>query len=113
VCVCVCVGVCVPSIVAATLKLLFLGIPVAVCVFTSAVCTLPLSLHNQESNNGFYALVEGLLDDVFRFGSLMPRVASHLDQPDYLTDVEEIEDLSDMREDVLTRVSSAITQVCT
>ena len=99
--------------VAASLTLQFLGMIFAVCVFTSAVCTLPLSLHNQESNNGFYALVEGLLDDVFRFGSLVPRVASHLDQPDYLTDVEEIEDLSDMREDILTRVSSAITQVCT
>ena len=83
---------------------------IAVCMFISA---LPLPPNNQESSHGFYALVEGLLDDVFRFGSLVPRVASHLDQPDYHGDVEEIADLSDIREDVLTRVSSAITQVCT
>ena len=41
----------------------------------------------------------------------MSHVASHYEQPDYLTDVEEIGELSEMKEDILNRVSSAITQV--
>lgn len=57
-------------------------------------------------------LVESLLDDIFRFASLMSHVASHYEQPDYLTDVEEIAELSEMKEDILNRVSNAITQVC-
>lgn len=68
-------------------------------------------MHTQESTDGFYALVESLLDDIFRFGTLMSHVASHYEQPDYLTDVEEIGELSEMKEDILNRVSSAITQV--
>ena len=42
----------------------------------------------------------------------MSHVASHYEQPNYLTDVEEIAELSEMKEDILNRVSSAITQVC-
>ena len=53
----------------------------------------------------------GLLDDIFRVGSLVPHVAEHTDQPDYLSDVEEMEELSDQRDDLLQRVSNAITQV--
>ena len=44
----------------------------------------------QEATDGFYALVESLLDDVFNFGSLVPRVAKHKEVEDYLTDVEEV-----------------------
>ena len=71
-----------------------------------------LLMHSQESTDGFYVLVESLLDDIFRFASLMSHVASHYEQPDYLTDVEEIAELSEMKEDILNRVSNAITQVC-
>ncbi len=53
----------------------------------------------------------GLLDDVFQFGSLVPRVARHREQPDYLLDVEEVVYLSDQREEILARVSSALGQV--
>ena len=65
----------------------------------------------QESPRGFYALVEGLLDDIFRFASLVPRVAKHHAQPDYLGDVDEIAELSDMRDEILSRVSAAINSV--
>ena len=44
----------------------------------------------QEANDGFYALVESLLDDVFKFASLVPRVAKHKEQTDYHSDVEEV-----------------------
>ena len=52
-----------------------------------------------------------MLDDMFRFGSLVRRVAAHNDQADYLVDVEEMMELSDQRDEVLARVSNAITQV--
>ena len=44
----------------------------------------------QEVTDGFCALVESLLDDVFNFASLVPRVAKHKDQPHYHSDVEEV-----------------------
>ncbi len=64
----------------------------------------------QEDSNGFIGLVDGILEDVFNFATLIPRVA-HLDMPDYLEDVEEMEELSDMREEILRRVNLAITKV--
>lgn len=44
----------------------------------------------QESTKSFYALVESLLDDVFNFTTLVPRIAAHKDEPDYHYDVEEV-----------------------
>lgn len=44
----------------------------------------------QDASDGFYALVESLLDDVFNFASLVPRIAKHKEQTDYHTDVEEV-----------------------
>ncbi len=55
----------------------------------------------------------GFLDDIFQFAALVPHLASHKEQPDYLAEVEEVAELSDMREEVLTRVSTALSQVCT
>ena len=65
---------------------------------------------DQDAADGFYSLVEGLLDDIFHFASLIPRVAHHQEQPNYLTDVEEIADLSDMREEMMSRVEKGIQQ---
>lgn len=45
---------------------------------------------NQDANDGFYALIESLLDDIFNFASLVPRVAKHKEFSDYLMDVEEV-----------------------
>ena len=67
--------------------------------------------NTQESRSGFYSLVEGLLEDIFKFASLVPRVAKHHAQPDYLLDMDEIAELSDMRDEILSRVSAAITSV--
>ena len=62
----------------------------------------------QEVPNGFFAIVEELLDDVFKFASLVPRVAAHKGMPDYLSEVEELADLIDMREEVLSRGLQAV-----
>lgn len=55
--------------------------------------------------------MEGLLDDVFRVSSLVQRVSSHSENSDYLTEIEDIADLSDARDEILNRVSTVITQV--
>lgn len=51
------------------------------------------------------------MDDVFRISSLVRRVASRSEGLDYLTEMEEIVDLSDARDEILNRVSNVITQV--
>ena len=61
-----------------------------------------------DAANSFLSMVEELLDDVFKFASLVPRVAVHKGMADYLPEVEELEELLDMREEVLSRVSAAV-----
>lgn len=48
---------------------------------------------------------------MFKFATLMPRVAANIRQPNYLSEVEEICDLSDIRDEILQRVSAVIEQV--
>ena len=45
---------------------------------------------DQDAADGFYNMVEGLLDDIFQFASLVPRVATHLEAQDYRTDLDEV-----------------------
>ena len=45
---------------------------------------------DQDSPDSFYVLVESLLSDIFRFASLVPRVAKHGGSSDYLSDVEDV-----------------------
>ena len=73
--------------------------------------TLPYTLCLQTDPNGFAAIVESLLDDIFKFATLMPRVASHLNRPDYLQEVDDILELAELREDILRRVDAVINQV--
>lgn len=104
---------------------------------------------DQESPEGFYMLMEGLIEDVFRVSTLVPRVAKHSGQEDYgvcvvialvstycicayvcvlctslcmnlcalfctivwlQVDVEEIAELSDLRDELMGRVSNIISQ---
>ena len=65
----------------------------------------------QDSTNGFFVLIESVLDDIFQTATLVQRVAVHTDQEDYLADMEDIPNLSDARDEILNRVSNAITQV--
>lgn len=44
----------------------------------------------QDSPDSFLALVESLLDDVYKFATLVPRVAKHKESPHYHSDVEEV-----------------------
>ena len=45
---------------------------------------------DQELAEGFYAQMEGLVEEIFGFATLVPRVAAHLCLPDYHSDVEEV-----------------------
>lgn len=63
---------------------------------------------DQEAPSGFYSLVEDLLDDMFKFASLVPRVAMHKGMDDYLPEVEELVELLELREEILQKVSNAI-----
>lgn len=55
--------------------------------------------------------MEGLLDDIFKFASLVPRVAKHSTRSDYLSEVDEIVELAEIREEILRRVDAVIHQV--
>lgn len=57
------------------------------------------------SAGGFYDLVDSLLGDIFKQSALIPRLAVHSGQKNYQPDMEEIEVLSDMRNDMLDRVT--------
>ena len=57
--------------------------------------------------NGFLNLVDELLDDIFKFASLVPRVATHKGMDNYISEVEELADLLDMKEEIITRVTQA------
>ena len=66
----------------------------------------------QDADGGFYQLIESLLADTFKFAQLVPRVAKHLEEANYLSDVEEIVELSDQREELLNHTHKVIEQVC-
>ena len=63
---------------------------------------------DSEDPNSFYAIVEGLIDDVFKAASLIPRVAKHMGQEGYHSDVEEIAELSDIKDELLSRVQKGV-----
>ena len=63
-----------------------------------------------DSPDGFAALVEGVVEDVFNMATLIPRVASHLEATDYVKDMEEIVDLSDKKEEIANCVSLVVDQ---
>ena len=62
------------------------------------------------SPDGFLSLVEGVVEDMFNFASLVPRVASHLEATNYVKDMEEIVDLSDKKEEILNCAQLVVEQ---
>ena len=55
--------------------------------------------------------MEGLIEDIFKFASLVPRVATHHNRSDYLGEVDDIIELAEIREELQRRVDTVITQV--
>uniref|UniRef100_A0A8B9TAI3 Dynein heavy chain 9, axonemal n=1 Tax=Anas platyrhynchos TaxID=8839 RepID=A0A8B9TAI3_ANAPL len=64
------------------------------------------------TNDGFYDMVEGLLNDIYRISSLVPRLAKHSGFPHYQADMEDMADLADMRHDLMGRVQAVMAACC-
>lgn len=65
------------------------------------------SLEHDEPGS-FMLLIEELVDGMFQFASLVPRVATHKEAKNYLSEVEELTELVDLREEVIHRATSAV-----
>ncbi|KAL8211642.1 UNVERIFIED_CONTAM: Dynein heavy chain 9, axonemal [Gekko kuhli] len=64
------------------------------------------------ASDGFYDIVEGLVNDVFRISSLVPRLADHSPFPHYQDDMEEMSDLADMRHSIMERIQKMMSVCC-
>ncbi|XP_074463654.1 dynein axonemal heavy chain 9 isoform X3 [Larus michahellis] len=64
------------------------------------------------TNDGFYDMMESLLNDIYRISSLVPRLAEHSGFPHYQADMEDMADLADMRHDLMGRVQAVMTACC-
>uniref|UniRef100_A0A8B9MIW9 Dynein axonemal heavy chain 17 n=1 Tax=Accipiter nisus TaxID=211598 RepID=A0A8B9MIW9_9AVES len=64
------------------------------------------------TNDGFYDMVESLLNDIYRISSLVPRLAEHSGFPHYQADMEDMADLADMRRDLMGRVQAVMVACC-
>ncbi|XP_056152723.1 LOW QUALITY PROTEIN: dynein heavy chain 9, axonemal [Lampris incognitus] len=64
------------------------------------------------AGDGFYDLVESLVNDVYRMSSLVPRLAQHYPFPHYQADMEDMADLADMRQQLMERVQGVMATCC-
>ncbi|NXL65574.1 DYH9 protein, partial [Chordeiles acutipennis] len=64
------------------------------------------------TNDGFYDMVESLLNDIYRISSLVPRLAEHSGFPHYQADMEDMADLADMRHELMERVQAVMVACC-
>ncbi|NWQ82098.1 DYH9 protein, partial [Columbina picui] len=64
------------------------------------------------TNDGFYDMVEGLLNDIYRISSLVPRLAEHSGFLHYQADMEDMADLADMRHELMGRVQAVMAACC-
>ncbi|GCC24108.1 hypothetical protein chiPu_0002508 [Chiloscyllium punctatum] len=58
----------------------------------------------------FYNLIETLMNDVYKFVGLVPRLAKHVTRKKYQIDLEEMTDLTEMREEIMTLVITTMRQ---
>ncbi|XP_077869744.1 dynein beta chain, ciliary-like [Saccoglossus kowalevskii] len=61
-------------------------------------------------SDGFYDLVEMLVSDIYKMSSLVPRLAEHSGLEHYQSDLEDMYDLSEMRQDLMDRVQGVMTK---
>ncbi|XP_062976517.1 dynein axonemal heavy chain 9 [Elgaria multicarinata webbii] len=64
------------------------------------------------ASDGFYDIVEALVNDVYRVSSLVPRLADHSTFPHYQADMEEMGDLADMRHNLMERIQKTMSVCC-
>ncbi|KAJ8313224.1 hypothetical protein KUTeg_009222, partial [Tegillarca granosa] len=62
------------------------------------------------ANEGFFDLVDGLIGDIYKQASLIPRLASYDEYEGYQNDVEDMEELSEMRQELMDRVQNIMNK---
>nr|XP_029540762.1 LOW QUALITY PROTEIN: dynein heavy chain 9, axonemal [Oncorhynchus nerka] len=62
--------------------------------------------------DGFYDLVESLVNDIYRTSSLVARMAAHSSVPHYQAVMEDMADLADMRQLLMERVQGVMATCC-
>ena len=68
---------------------MYRAVGIFTCVFQPPEMVFQPCLE-QEAATSFHSLVDGLLEDIFKLASLVPRVAKPKELSDYHTDVEEV-----------------------
>ncbi|KAK3590847.1 hypothetical protein CHS0354_024585 [Potamilus streckersoni] len=60
--------------------------------------------------DGFYDLVDGLVGDIYKQASLIPRLAKHSGQEHYQPDLEDMDELSEMRQELMERMQNIMNK---
>ncbi|KAM8946996.1 dynein axonemal heavy chain 9 [Pelodytes ibericus] len=61
------------------------------------------------ASDGLYDIIEGLINDIYRISSLVPRLAEHSTFRHYQADMEDMADLADMRNFMMECVQTMMT----
>ncbi|GCC26775.1 hypothetical protein chiPu_0005195 [Chiloscyllium punctatum] len=64
------------------------------------------------TSDSFYDMVDGLINDVFKMSSLVPRLAEHNTFPHYQADMEDMADLVDMRQNLMDSIQQVMAKCC-
>ncbi|XP_069504355.1 dynein axonemal heavy chain 11 [Ambystoma mexicanum] len=64
----------------------------------------------KEAGDGFYDLMEEVLRDIFKMSTKVKRVAQHLPDENYENDMDGMRDLSEIRQEIMDRVTSVISK---
>ncbi|XP_075778342.1 dynein axonemal heavy chain 11 isoform X4 [Pelodiscus sinensis] len=63
---------------------------------------------DKEAGDGFYDLVEELLSNIFKISAQVKRVAAHLEVDSYQSDMDNMLELSEIRQEIMDRVANVI-----
>ncbi|XP_032899964.1 dynein heavy chain 9, axonemal isoform X2 [Amblyraja radiata] len=64
------------------------------------------------SSGSFHDMIDGLINDIFKISSLVPRLAEHTNYPHYQADMEDMADLADMRQHLMDNVQHVMAKCC-
>ncbi|XP_070583565.1 dynein axonemal heavy chain 11 isoform X3 [Erythrolamprus reginae] len=65
---------------------------------------------DKEAGDGFYDLIDELLSNIFKTSAQVKRMALHLEIQHYQNDMDDISELSTIREKIMNRVADVITE---
>ncbi|KAG8443036.1 hypothetical protein GDO86_011741 [Hymenochirus boettgeri] len=63
-----------------------------------------------EDGDGLYDLVEEMLSDIFKMSGKVKRIAKHFEAENYQNDMDDMIDLSEMRQQIMKRVTTVISK---